>query len=247
MGHPLDVLVDRLRMRVFGDRLAVPVFSARTVSRAERAWGLRRPDPPTQLSWRLGPGSWADDDNLVEARPGGSKGDAVGYSDSNGRAATLSRHRAGSVVLFEGPCAALDVAPPDEPPERTSGIRGGSRGSRAQGPRSVGMCSRLPSFRVRRGALRNFCQRQRGTPSRNIQEVGPGGQDPRGLSSLPLQEPPGILPPRADLTRALSSVEDPGPKPQDSSARTIGICPSRSGARRSPSPGRGGGRRSRRC
>jgi len=47
-------------------------------------------------------------------------GDGVGYSDCNGRAATLSRHRAGSLVLFDGPCAALDSAPPDEPPERTS-------------------------------------------------------------------------------------------------------------------------------
>ena len=48
-------------------------------------------------------------------------GDGVGYSDCNGRAATLSRHRAGSCVLCDGPSAALDVAPPDEPPERTSG------------------------------------------------------------------------------------------------------------------------------
>ena len=43
-----------------------------------------------------------------------------------GRAATLSRHRAGSLVLCDGPCAALDVAPPDEPPERTSGTTDGS-------------------------------------------------------------------------------------------------------------------------
>jgi len=39
-------------------------------------------------------------------------GDGVGYSDCNGQAATLSRHRASSVVLCDGPCAALDVAPP---------------------------------------------------------------------------------------------------------------------------------------
>jgi hypothetical protein len=43
-----------------------------------------------------------------------------------GQAATLSRHRAGSLVLCESPCAALDVAPPDEPPERTSGTVEGS-------------------------------------------------------------------------------------------------------------------------
>ena len=47
-------------------------------------------------------------------------GDGVGYSDCNGQAATLSRHRAGSLVPCDSPCAALDVAPPDEPPERTS-------------------------------------------------------------------------------------------------------------------------------
>ncbi len=48
-------------------------------------------------------------------------GDGVGYSDCNGLAATLSRHRASSPVPFDRSCAALDSAPPDEPPERTSG------------------------------------------------------------------------------------------------------------------------------
>ncbi|MGB5294612.1 MAG: hypothetical protein WBP34_06650, partial [Thermoanaerobaculia bacterium] len=61
-----------------------------------------------------------------EVRPGGPQGDGVGYSDCDGRAATLSRLRAGSFVLFDGPCAALDVAPPVEPPERTSGTGKGS-------------------------------------------------------------------------------------------------------------------------
>jgi hypothetical protein len=65
-------------------------------------------------------------------------GDGVGYSDCSGQAATLSRHRAGSHVLFGKPCAALDVAPPDEPPERTSDTARGSRAHR---------------FRVRRGDL----------------------------------------------------------------------------------------------
>ena len=56
----------------------------------------------------------------VEVRPGGPQGDGVGYSDFDGQAATLSHHRAGHFVLCEGPCAALDSAPPVEPPERTS-------------------------------------------------------------------------------------------------------------------------------
>jgi hypothetical protein len=52
-------------------------------------------------------------------------GDGVGYSDCDGRAATLSRHRAGYLVLRIGICAALDVAPPDEPSDRTSGTPDG--------------------------------------------------------------------------------------------------------------------------
>ena len=57
----------------------------------------------------------------VEVRPGGPEGDGVGYSDCSGRAATLSRLRASTVMHFDGPGAALDEAPPVEPPERTSG------------------------------------------------------------------------------------------------------------------------------
>ena len=64
----------------------------------------------------------------IEVRPGDPQGDGVGYSDCNGWAATLSRHRAESSVLFDGPCAALDVAPPYEPPERTSGTVESNRG-----------------------------------------------------------------------------------------------------------------------
>ncbi|MGB5293428.1 MAG: hypothetical protein WBP34_00620, partial [Thermoanaerobaculia bacterium] len=58
-------------------------------------------------------------------------GDGGGYSDCNGQAATLSRHRAESPEYFDGPCAALDEAPPVEPPERTSGTVEGERGARA--------------------------------------------------------------------------------------------------------------------
>jgi hypothetical protein len=69
----------------------------------------------------------------VEARPSGSQGDGGGYTDFEGRATTLSRHHAGSLVPFDGPCHALDEAPPVEPPERTSGT---SRAVRQWGPRS---------------------------------------------------------------------------------------------------------------
>ena len=47
----------------------------------------------------------------MEVRPGGPQGDGVGYSECNGQAATLSRHRASSLVFYDAPCAALDVAP----------------------------------------------------------------------------------------------------------------------------------------
>ncbi|MGB7489575.1 MAG: hypothetical protein WBN62_04505, partial [Thermoanaerobaculia bacterium] len=56
-----------------------------------------------------------------EVRPDGSQADGDGYSDCAGRTATSSRHRVSSVVLYQGPCAALDSAPPVEPPARTSG------------------------------------------------------------------------------------------------------------------------------
>ncbi len=62
----------------------------------------------------------SDDRTLPEVRPGGPQADGGGYSDFDGRAATSSRHRASSVGSFEGPCAALDSAPPVEPPERTA-------------------------------------------------------------------------------------------------------------------------------
>ena len=58
-------------------------------------------------------------------------GDGVGYSDCDGRAATLSRLRASSFVLCSAPCAALDVAPLAEPSERTSGTDRGSKNLRA--------------------------------------------------------------------------------------------------------------------
>ena len=46
--------------------------------------------------------------------------DGDGYSDFGGRAASSSRHRAPTPVPYRGPGAALDSAPPVEPPERTS-------------------------------------------------------------------------------------------------------------------------------
>ena len=57
----------------------------------------------------------------MEVLPGGSQGDGDGYTAFEGRAATPSRHHAGSVVPSESSCHALNEAPPVEPPERTSG------------------------------------------------------------------------------------------------------------------------------
>ena len=84
--------------------------------------------PPTRPSCGLGPDLMTL--ILVEVRPGGPQADGDDYSDCDGRAVTLSRHRASSVVLHRGPCAALDEAPPVEPPERTSGTGMGSRDGR---------------------------------------------------------------------------------------------------------------------
>jgi len=85
---------------------------------------MRQPAQVPADLWGLGGCYWSG-----EARPGGSQADGVGYSDYDGRAATLSRHRASSVVVVRGPCAALDSAPPAEPPERTSGTNGDNRGA----------------------------------------------------------------------------------------------------------------------
>ncbi len=76
---------------------------------------------------------------LQEVHPGGPQGDGGGYSDSNGRAATSSRHRASSTVPFDGPCAALDEAPPVGPPERTSGTIEGNRGLGQWGRKGLGL------------------------------------------------------------------------------------------------------------
>ena len=79
----------------------------------------------------------------VEVRPSGPQGDGVGIvgeplAGSRGRgqapplhsgwAAACALRRAGSDVLFEGPCAALVESPPVEPPERTSGTDRGHKG-----------------------------------------------------------------------------------------------------------------------
>ena len=91
-----------------------------------KSWGLEPIGPPASLcSLAKGCGG--------EIRPSGSQGDGVGYSDFGGLAATSSRHRASSVVLFRGSCAALDEAPPVEPPERTSGNTGKALGREGLG------------------------------------------------------------------------------------------------------------------
>ena len=85
---------------------------------------------------------------LWEVRPGGSQADGVGYSDCKWGAATSSRLRAGSRVVFDGSCAALDEAPPVEPPERTSGTdernsAGTAEAAAASGGRSLSQWRQL--------------------------------------------------------------------------------------------------------
>ena len=106
-------------------------------------------------------------------------------------AATLSRHRAGSLMLCDGPCAALDVAPPDEPPERTSGTFEVSRALRQWGSEGL----RAHRFRVRRGDLHEgSCSGTEDSP------LGAPTSDPRTISP---------------------AAQDPSPKTQDGSATGV--------------------------
>ncbi len=96
-------LVDPSGALLAGDQPLAPGVALQT------AEGKRLPPPlpltSTDVSWgsdvgppSIGPEAWAADHSHIEARPGGPQGDGVGYSDCDGRAATLSRHLGKSVT-----------------------------------------------------------------------------------------------------------------------------------------------------
>ncbi len=109
-------------------------------------------------------------------------------------AATSSRHRAPSPVPSQGPCAALDSAPPVEPPERTSKHR-----KMQQGLRGVWLKRRRvgPAWQV--GSQDQIHQRPRRVRRGDLQGVGYCGREDSPLGA-----------PTSDPFQPRSPAQNPG-------------------------------------